>query len=100
MDHDCFQDALRREGFEVDRRVLAPGTVVGEHAHPFDVRALVLEGEIRLTLDGVEYTYREGDIFVLPAGHRHAEAVGPDGVRYLVGRKGASASTHDESRTS
>ena len=40
MNHDCFQHALRRDGFEVDRRVLPPGTVVGEHAHPFDVRAL------------------------------------------------------------
>jgi hypothetical protein len=40
-----------------------------------------------LTVEGVEYAYREGDIFVLPAGHRHAEAVGPAGVDYLVGRR-------------
>ncbi|HXU66564.1 MAG TPA: cupin domain-containing protein, partial [Casimicrobiaceae bacterium] len=58
-----------------------------EHAHPFDVRALVLNGEITLTVEGVQYAYREGDIFVLPAGHRHAEAVGPAGVDYLVGRR-------------
>ena len=40
-----------------------------------------------------------GAAFVMPAGHRHAEAVGPDGVQYLVGRRNAPA-TNDESRTS
>lgn len=96
---DWFQVALRRDGFDVDRRVLPAGTVVDEHAHSYDVRALVLGGEIRLILDGDEYAYREGDIFVLPAGHRHAEAVGPVGVEYLVGRRNASMSTDVESRT-
>ena len=82
-----FETALRREGFDVERKTLSPLTLVGEHAHPYDVRALVLNGEITLTVEGVEYAYREGDIFVLPAGHRHAEAVGPAGVDYLVGRR-------------
>ncbi|MDQ2916800.1 MAG: cupin domain-containing protein [Casimicrobiaceae bacterium] len=82
-----FEFALRRDGFDVHRNTMPPGAMVGEHAHPFDVRALVLNGEITLTVEGVEYAYREGDIFVLPAGHRHAEAVGPAGVDYLVGRR-------------
>jgi quercetin dioxygenase-like cupin family protein len=96
---EWFEVALRRDGFDVHRRVLPPRTVVGEHAHPYDVRALVLDGEIRLIVDGDEYAYREGDIFVMPAGHRHAEAVGPAGVQYLVGRRNAPA-TNDGSRTS
>ena len=87
MKDQQFETALRREGFEVERRTLSPLTLVGEHAHPYDVRALVLNGEITLTVEGVEYAYREGDLFVLPAGHRHAEAVGPAGVDYLVGRR-------------
>ena len=87
MKDEQFELALRCDGFEVGRQTMAPGTVVGEHAHPFDVRALVLNGEILLTVEGVQYAYREGDIFVLPAGHRHAEAVGPAGVDYLVGRR-------------
>jgi quercetin dioxygenase-like cupin family protein len=92
MKDQHFELALRRDGFdEVLRNRMPPGTVVAEHAHPFDVRALVLEGEITLTLEGVDYAYREGDIFVLPAGHRHAEAVGPAGVDYLVGRRHAAA---------
>ena len=99
MNHECFEDALRRDGFAVDRRTLPPGTAVGEHAHPYDVRALVLDGEIRLVVDGVDYAYREGDIFVMPAGHRHAEAVGPGGVDYVVGRRKAPAATSTEAGT-
>jgi len=86
-----FESALRRDGFDVERRSLPPQTRVAEHAHPYDVRALVLNGEITLTVEGVEYAYREGDVFVLPAGHRHAEAVGPAGVDYLVGRRSPGA---------
>ena len=87
MKDEQFESVLRREGFEVERRTMPPLTVVPEHAHPFDLRALVLNGEITLTVEGEEYAYREGDIFVLPAGHRHAESVGPAGVDYLIGRR-------------
>ena len=78
MKDEHFEAALRRDGFDdVQRKLVPPGTIVAAHAHPFDVRALVLNGEITLTVEGEEYAYREGDIFVLPAGHRHAESVGP-----------------------
>ena len=87
MKDEQFESTLRRDGFAVERRSMPPLTVVAEHAHAFDVRALVLNGEITLTVEGEEYAYREGDIFVLPAGHRHAESVGPAGVDYLVGRR-------------
>ena len=86
-----FEFALRREGFAVERKSIPPHTVAAEHAHPFDVRALVVSGEIALTADGVEQVYREGDIFVMPAGHAHREAVGPAGVEYIVGRRAADA---------
>ena len=101
MKDEHFESALRRAGFDdIERKNLPAGTHVPEHAHPFDVRALVLDGEIRLTVDGDEYAYREGDIFVLPAGHRHAEAVGPAGVDYLVGRRREpSPAVNDPSRT-
>ena len=101
MKDEHFEAALRRDGFDdVQRRKLPAGTVVAEHAHQFDVRALVLNGEITLTVEGIEYAYREGDVFVLPAGHRHAESVGPAGVDYLVGRRHAATDpTNDESRS-
>ncbi|HET9748571.1 MAG TPA: cupin domain-containing protein [Casimicrobiaceae bacterium] len=90
-----FEFALRREGFAVERKVQPPARCVPEHAHPFDVRALVLNGDITLTVEGIDYTYRVGDIFVMPAGHRHAETVGPEGVEYLVGRRAVDAARTD-----
>ena len=98
MQDEHFETALRRDGFgDVERRNLPAGTVIAEHAHSYDVRALVLNGAITLTVEGVDHAYREGDIFVMPAGHRHAEAVGAAGVAYLVGRRHAAPS-HEESR--
>ena len=97
MKDEHFETALRRDGFhDVQRSTLPPGTVIPEHAHPFDVRALVLNGEITLTVQGVEYAYREGDIFVMPAGQPHAETAGPSGVNYLVGRRQITAASSIE----
>ena len=93
-----FEFALRREGFAVERKVQPPQRCVPEHAHPFDVRALVLNGEITLTVEGIDSTYRVGDIFVMPAGHRHAETVGPEGVEYLLGRRAIDTSRTDPAR--
>ena len=93
-----FEFALRRDGFAVERKKVPPHACVPDHVHPFDVRALVLNGEITLTVEGIDYTYREGDIFVMPAGHRHAEAVGPEGIDYIVGRRAVAASSIDAVR--
>jgi uncharacterized cupin superfamily protein len=95
-----FESVLRRDGFDdIQRKSLPGGILVAEHAHPFDVRALVLDGEITLTIEGIAHAFREGDIFVMPAGHRHAESIGPAGVDYLVGRRHARVDpTNDPSR--
>ena len=100
MPHETFEAALRRDGFDIGHRTLPAGAIVSEHAHPFDVRALVLDGEITLTIAGEDYAFREGDIFVMPAGQRHAETVGARGVNYLVGRRRTSAAPAHEPRTS
>lgn len=88
MDVKAFEAGLRRDGFdEIFNREYPAGFQASAHTHAFDVRALVLGGEITLTVDGVEQAYRSGDVFVMDAGCRHAEAVGPEGVSYLVGRR-------------
>lgn len=88
MNPDDFQTALRADGFaDVDTRSLPPSQVNPQHAHPFAVRALVLEGEITLTVDGEARLYRSGDVFTMAAGCEHAEQVGASGVSYLVGRR-------------
>jgi quercetin dioxygenase-like cupin family protein len=88
MDTAEFESTLGRDGFnEIQTKTLPAGYSVTEHHHPFDVRALVIAGEIVLTVDGVQHAYREGDVFVMAAGREHRENVGPAGVRYVVGRR-------------
>ena len=88
MHPDAFEHALRHAGFaEVETKTLPPGLANTAHAHAFEVRALVLDGDITLTADGERRTYGPGDVFSMAAGREHAEQVGEAGVRYLVGRK-------------
>jgi quercetin dioxygenase-like cupin family protein len=88
IDEKSFEARLRNEGFpEIRTNQLAPGCHNDEHSHPFDVLALVLEGDITLTVDGKARRYCPGDEFAMKAGCRHVEDVGAKGVRYLVGRR-------------
>lgn len=81
-----FEAALLRDGYTADVRETAPRHTTEQHSHPFDVRAMVLEGEITLTTAEGSQTYRPGDVFTMEAGRAHAEAIGPQGVRNLAGR--------------
>jgi quercetin dioxygenase-like cupin family protein len=88
-----FEDDLKRDGFaDIETKSVESNKHVGEHSHPFDVRAKVLAGEITLTRAGVSRTYRTGDVFSMEAGCEHAEQCGPGGVTYTVGRKHKAAS--------
>ena len=88
MERAEFEDGLRRDGFdEIVAAEMPANETRAEHAHDFDVRAMVLGGEITLTCGGAGRTYREGDTFSMAAGTPHEEHVGAAGVRYLVGRK-------------
>jgi quercetin dioxygenase-like cupin family protein len=83
-----FEAALRQDGFsEIDTRFVVAQPTGDEHTHPFDVRALVLEGDITLTVHGTARTYRAGEVFTMARDCPHSEAIGPDGVQYIVGRK-------------
>jgi quercetin dioxygenase-like cupin family protein len=88
MDPIRFESRLKAEGYpEIRTNELPPGRHNAEHSHPFDVLALVLEGDITLTVDGAARTYRKGDEFSMKAGCAHVEDAGPQGVKYLVGRR-------------
>jgi quercetin dioxygenase-like cupin family protein len=88
VDRDRFEERLKAERYpDIRTNELPPNRRHPEHSHPFDVLALVLEGEISLTVEGRTRTYRAGDEFAMKAGCPHAEDIGPAGVRYLVGRR-------------
>ena len=88
MDTAAFRQRLRREGYiEGDAKYLEPGMINAAHDHACDICALVVDGEIALTVEGVETCYRPGEVFAMPAGCVHAEKIGAAGVRYIIGRR-------------
>jgi len=83
-----FEAGLARDGYEnAGVKSLEPGCHNDAHAHEFAVRAMVVEGGITLTFNGEERNYGPGDIVVMDAGCEHVEDVGPEGLKFLVGRK-------------
>ena len=88
MDKTSFESRLREQGYEnIGPREMAANTVNADHTHDFDAQVLVLDGEITITRDGKAWTFRAGDSCEVPAGTVHAEQIGPQGVRYLAGRR-------------
>jgi quercetin dioxygenase-like cupin family protein len=91
MEYLNFVNALASEGFAEPVKVHRdPNGFLDLHTHPFEAKALILEGEIRIVVASNEQTYRAGDVFQLPENTPHAEYYGPIGVTYLVGRKSRS----------
>jgi quercetin dioxygenase-like cupin family protein len=88
MERTSFETELREQGYGeiVDRRMEA-NMLNPEHAHEFDARLLVLEGAMTITAAGTERIYGAGDTFSMSAGCRHSECSGPQGARYLAGRR-------------
>ena len=91
MDRLAFEAELRREGYRSSTAACKPDVANPDHAHDFDVRVMVLGGEITITRDGKAETFQAGDTCGFPAGTVHAEHVGPEGVAYLVGRRAPAA---------
>ena len=84
---DFETHALARGFDEVLVREWAPGQVAGTHSHPFDVRALVVRGELVLTCNGQEKTVSAGQPFELARGTPHSEHYGPEGATFWVARR-------------
>jgi quercetin dioxygenase-like cupin family protein len=88
MTHQEFEIALKAENYdEIVNISKEVGYQMGEHSHAFDAYALILSGDITLTVNGVAVTYKAGDTFRLVANTPHLESAVPSGVNYLVGRR-------------
>ena len=88
MNPESFRQALIEEGYlEVVTKSLEPGCTLDAHSHPYDVRALVLEGEITIARNGVPATYRPGDVLEVERNCMHTEQCGPQGMTFMVGRR-------------
>jgi quercetin dioxygenase-like cupin family protein len=88
MTYDEFETASRAEGFDtVLVREWEPGQVVGEHTHPFAVKALVVRGDFWLSCGGTDRHVQTGDRFELAAGAPHTERYGPEGATFWAARR-------------
>jgi quercetin dioxygenase-like cupin family protein len=88
MNQEQFKHLLIEEGFQdlviVERE--ADG-YLDTHTHPFEAKALILEGSVVLQVDDETLSFKVGDVFHLSHAKPHTERYGPTGVKYLVGRK-------------
>jgi len=87
-----FEAEARARGFdECLERNWAPGLVLETHVHPFAVMALVVRGEMWLTVGDETRHLRSADRFELERGVPHAERYGSEGATYWVARRHRAA---------
>ena len=85
--HDFEADA-RAQGFdEVIERRWDPDVTLDTHVHPFALKALVVRGEMWLTVGDHTRHLRTGDTFELARDVPHAERYGTEGTTYWVARR-------------
>ena len=83
-----FESELRALGFDtVVEQKWGPSAVADTHSHPFEARALVVEGEMWLTIGTQSRHLKAGDRFELLPGQPHSERYGQEGAVYWVGRR-------------
>jgi quercetin dioxygenase-like cupin family protein len=88
MNTEQFLLLLQRNGFPSPVEVQqAPNGQLGQHEHSFEVKALVIQGSIDITIHGKSRTYSAGDVFELGFKELHSESYGSEGVKYLASRK-------------
>ena len=91
MTYQTFEAAALSRGFdEVLERKWAPLAQVGAHSHPFDADALLVQGEMWLTVNDVARHLRLGDTFNLDANIVHSERYGAEGATFWVARRHVS----------
>jgi quercetin dioxygenase-like cupin family protein len=86
LSREAFESDLRREGFEVINGGQKPNHTEDPHTHGFDVRIMVLSGEITVMRNGGAETFHAGDHCEILGDCHHCTKVGPEGVAYIVGK--------------
>lgn len=85
---DEFAAAARARGFdEVVERKWAPSLVLETHTHAFAVEALVVQGEMWLTVGNDVRHLTPGDTFTLGREVPHSERYGLEGATYWAARR-------------
>jgi quercetin dioxygenase-like cupin family protein len=79
---------LKDEGFlHVYEWKDAPNAVYPNHSHKGKVSFYVLNGDIAVTLGGIERVINAGDRLDIPPGTEHSAKVGANGCEFLIGEE-------------
>jgi hypothetical protein len=88
LSFDTYSAAARSQGFdEVVERQWKPDVTVETHTHGFAVKALVVQGEMWLTVGEHTRHLLPGDVFQLEREVPHAERYGDAGATYWAARR-------------
>ena len=87
MTQEEFEQQMQEQGYEIALVERPANGSLDLHTHPFEARALVLDGEITIVAEGRTQHCRAGELFQLDANIPHTEVYGPQGVRYVAARK-------------
>jgi quercetin dioxygenase-like cupin family protein len=87
MNEQEFRELLAANGFETVVLVEREPGSLDLHTHPFEARGWVMEGELTIVSGHGTQHCGPGDSFHLAMNEPHTEGYGPQGVRYLAGRK-------------
>ncbi|MEI7740752.1 MAG: cupin domain-containing protein, partial [Betaproteobacteria bacterium] len=82
-----FKDEKLQQGYsEVLQKSWEPNAENQLHQHDFTAEAIVIEGEMWLTVDGKTQHLSQGDNFHVPQHVQHKEKYGPEGCVFWVAR--------------
>ena len=91
LDFETFRSQALSNGFdEVLERRWDPNVMVDRHSHPFALKAVVVQGEMWLTVGASTRHLVPGDEFELDRNELHSEKYGEEGATYWVARRGGA----------
>ena len=83
-----FESRQKAKGFdEVLERHWEPAQVVATHSHPFDASAVVVKGEMWLTVGDATRHIAQGGTFEVARNTPHSERYGSEGASFWVARR-------------
>lgn len=83
-----FRKTLAEQGFDAPVEAVRDANfATTEHTHEFTASALILAGRITVVAATGTTTCGPGETFTLASGVPHHEEYGPEGARFLIGKR-------------
>jgi quercetin dioxygenase-like cupin family protein len=82
-----FIRELEREYATVYEHQDPAGKIYEEHAHPYETAVYVTDGDMTVTIEGVEHHVEQNKRFDVPTNTPHIIKIGPAGAIYIIGEE-------------